>query len=151
MENTKTIDSVCTYCGVGCDIAAHVKDNKIVKIFAHPDGVVSQGKLCVKGKYGFDFVDSKERLRIPRIKKSFLEKNPAIKEAISSSLTQFDDVWYECDLAGATTAVAMKLKEVQAKYGRKSVASIGGARTSCESAYIFQKFTRHTLNSPHVD
>ncbi|MDD5399651.1 MAG: molybdopterin-dependent oxidoreductase [Sulfurimonas sp.] len=151
MENTETIDSVCTYCGVGCDIAAHVKDNKIVKIFAHPDGVVSQGKLCVKGKYGFDFVDSKERLRIPRIKKSFLEKNPAIKETIFSSLTQFDDVWYECSLEGATTAAAMKLKEVQAKHGRKSVASIGGARTSCESAYIFQKFTRHTLNSPHVD
>ena len=51
----------------------------------------------------------------------------------------------------ATTAAAMKLQEVQAKHGRKSVASIGGARTSCESAYLFQKFTRHTLNSPHVD
>ncbi len=151
MENTKTIDSVCTYCGVGCDIAADVKDNKIVRIFAHKDGVVSQGKLCVKGKYGFDFVDSKERLRIPRIKKSFLEKNPAIKEAIASSLVEFDDVWYESDLDAATTAAAMKLKEIQAKYGRKSVASIGGARTSCESVYLFQKFTRHTLNSPHVD
>ncbi|MDK9692706.1 MAG: molybdopterin-dependent oxidoreductase [Sulfurimonas sp.] len=151
MENTKTIDSVCTYCGVGCDIAADVKDNKIVRIFAHKDGVVSQGKLCVKGKYGFDFVDSKERLRVPRIKKSFLEKNPSIKEAIASSLVEFDDVWYESDLEGATTAAAMKLKEIQAKYGRKSVASIGGARTSCESVYFFQKFTRHTLNSPHVD
>ncbi len=151
MENTQTIDSVCTYCGVGCDIAAHVKDNKIQKIFAHKDGVVSQGKLCIKGKYGFDFVDSKERLRIPRIKKSFLEKNPTIKDAIASSLKDFDDVWYESDLDSATTAAAMKLKEVQAKYGRKSICSIGGARTSCESVYLFQKFTRHTLNSPHVD
>lgn len=151
MENTQTIDSVCTYCGVGCDIAAHVKDNKIQKIFAHKDGVVSQGKLCIKGKYGFDFVDSKERLRIPRIKKSFLEKNPTIKEAIALSLREFDDVWYESDLESATTAAAMKLQEIQAKYGRKSIASIGGARTSCESVYLFQKFTRHTLNSPHVD
>ncbi|TKI68718.1 formate dehydrogenase [Sulfurimonas crateris] len=151
MENTQTIDSVCTYCGVGCDIAAHVKDNKIQKIFAHKDGVVSQGKLCIKGKYGFDFVDSKERLRIPRIKKSFLDKNPSIKEAIASSLVDLDDVWYESDLESATTAAAMKLKEIQAKYGRKSIASIGGARTSCESVYFFQKFTRHTLNSPHVD
>jgi formate dehydrogenase major subunit len=151
MENTQTIDSVCTYCGVGCDIAAHVKDNKIQKIFAHPDGVVSQGKLCIKGKYGFDFVDSKERLTIPRIKKTFLDKNPTIKEAISSSLVDFDDIWYETDLDSATTAAAIKLKEIQEKYGRKSIASIGGARTSCESAYLFQKFTRHTLNSPHVD
>ena len=128
MENTQTIDSVCTYCGVGCDIAAEVKDNKIQKIFAHKDGVVSQGKLCVKGKYGFDFVDSKERLRVPRIKKSFLEKNPSIKASIAPSLRELDDVWYECDLESATSAAAMKLQEIQTKYGRKSIAYIGGAR-----------------------
>lgn len=153
MQNIETIDSVCTYCGVGCDIAANVdvKENKIKKIFAHPDGVVSQGKLCIKGKYGFDFVDSKERLRTPRIKKSFLSKNPAIKNAISDSLVEFDDVWYETSLDAATTAAVMKIKEVQEGYGRKSICSIGGARTSCESSYLFQKFTRHTLNSPHVD
>jgi len=153
MENIETIDSVCTYCGVGCDIAAHVdvKENKIKKIFAHPDGVVSQGKLCIKGKYGYDFVDAEDRLRIPRIRKSFLAKNPSIKEAVSSALVDLDETWYECDLDAATTACAMKLKEIQTEYGRKAVASIGGARTSCESSYLFQKFTRHTLNSPHVD
>ncbi len=153
MENIVTIDSVCAYCGVGCDIAAHVdtKENKIKKIFAHPDGVVSQGKLCIKGKYGFDFVDAQDRLRIPRIRKSFLEKNPHIKEAVASSLTELDDTWYESDLENATTAASMKLKDIQAKYGEKSVCSLGGARSSCEGAYLFQKFTRHTLNSPHVD
>ena len=151
MENVKTIDSVCTYCGVGCDIAAHVKDNKIQKIFAHPDGVVSQGKLCIKGKYGYDFVDSPNRLRTPRIKKSFLDDNPAIKNVIATKLKFFDDTWYELDLESATTAASLKLKDIQEKYGRKSIASIGGARTSCESVYLFQKFTRHTLNSPHVD
>ncbi|SFV74582.1 NAD-dependent formate dehydrogenase alpha subunit [hydrothermal vent metagenome] len=153
MENIKIIDSVCTYCGVGCDIAANVdtKANKIVKIFAHPHGVVSQGKLCVKGKYGFDFVTSKERLQKPRIKKSFLEKNPHIKETIKQDLIDLDDIWYETTLETATTATALKLQEIQEKYGKKSVCSIGGARTSCESAYLFQKFTRHTLHSPHVD
>jgi len=153
MENIQTIDSVCTYCGVGCDIAANVdvSENKIVKIFAHPDGVVSQGKLCIKGKYGFDFVDADDRLRIPRIRKTWLEKNPAIKNVIGSSLVDFDDEWYECDLDTATTAATLKIKETQENYGRKSICSIGGARTSCESSYLFQKFTRHTLNSPHVD
>ena len=151
MENFETIDSVCTYCGVGCDIAANVKDNKIHNIFAHKDGVVSQGKLCIKGKYGFGFVDSKERLKTPRIKKSFLEKNPQIKDRLSSSLREYDDIWYECDLDSATTAAAMKLQEIKEKYGRKSIASIGGARTSCESVYLFQKFTRNTIESPHVD
>lgn len=149
----KVIDSVCTYCGTGCDIAANVNTatNTIESIFAHPDGVVSQGKLCIKGKYGFDFVNSPERLRTPRIRKTFLEKNLHIKEAVFSSLTDLDATWFETTLEGATTAAALKLKEIQTTYGEKSVCSLGGARTSCESSYLFQKFTRHTLHSPHVD
>ncbi len=153
MKNIATIDSVCTYCGVGCDIAANVDTdkNKIVKIFAHKDGVVSEGNLCIKGKYGYDFVTSPNRLRTPRIKKGFLEKNPDIYAAVKEKLNEYDEEWYETDLDTATTAAAMKLKSVQEKYGKKSICSIGGARTSCESAYLWQKFTRHTLESPHVD
>lgn len=151
MEHFEVIDSVCTYCGVGCDIAANVKDNKIHSIFAHPEGVVSEGNLCVKGKYGYEFVDAPDRLRIPRIRKSFLVKNPAIQAQIASTLVDLDETWVETTLDGATTAAAMKLQEIQAKYEQKSVCSIGGARTSCESSYLLQKFTRHTLNSPHVD
>ena len=153
MDSMKVIDSVCTYCGTGCDIAANVNTatNTIESIFAHPDGVVSQGKLCIKGKYGFDFVNSPERLRTPRIRKTFLEKNLHIKEAVFSSLTDLDATWFETTLEGATTAAALKLKEIQTTYGEKSVCSLGGARTSCESSYLFQKFTRHTLHSPHVD
>lgn len=151
MEHFEVIDSVCTYCGVGCDIAANVKDNKIHSIFAHPEGVVSEGNLCVKGKYGYEFVDAPDRLKIPRIRKHFLAKNPAIREKIASTLVELDETWVETTLDAATTAAAMKLQEIQAKYGRTSVCSIGGARTSCESSYLLQKFTRHTLNSPHVD
>ncbi|MEA3374454.1 MAG: molybdopterin-dependent oxidoreductase [Campylobacterota bacterium] len=151
MQTEQTIDSVCTYCGVGCDIVGHVENNKITKISAAPDGYVSQGKLCIKGKYGFDFVTSSNRIRSPRIKKAFLEKNPQIRSAIEGSLRDFDDVWYETDIDTATTAASMKLKEVTDKYGQKSFCAIGGARTSCESAYLFQKFTRHTMKSPHVD
>lgn len=151
MEQMEVIDSVCTYCGVGCDIAANVKDNTIQSIFAHPEGVVSEGNLCVKGKYGFEFVNAPDRLRIPRIRKRFLAKNPAIFEAIALHVKELDETWVETTLDAATTAAAMKLQEIQAKYGHKSVCSIGGARTSCESSYLLQKFTRHTLGSPHVD
>lgn len=151
MEHFEVIDSVCTYCGVGCDIAANVKDNKIHSIFAHPEGVVSEGNLCVKGKYGYEFVDAPDRLRIPRIRKQFLAKNPAIQAKIASTLVELDETWVETTLDAATTAAAMKLQEIQSTYGRTSVCSIGGARTSCESSYLLQKFTRHTLNSPHVD
>ena len=150
-KTAEIIDSVCTYCGVGCDIEGHVENNRIVKIGAAPDGVVSQGKLCIKGKYGFDFVTDENRLRTPRIRKSFLAANPQIARAVADRLHDFDETWYECDVDTATTAAAMKLREIQVKYGEKSFCAIGGARTSCESAYLFQKFTRHTMRSPHVD
>jgi formate dehydrogenase major subunit len=150
-QNTKEIESVCTYCGVGCDITAVVQNNKISKIYAQKDGIVSQGKLCIKGKFGYDFVDSQERIREARIKKSFLEKNPHINEKVSSKLTQFNKDYMTCSLNTATEIASMKLSEIKKKYGRKSFCAIGGARTSCESAYAFQKFCRETMDSPHVD
>lgn len=150
-HHVEVIDSVCTYCGVGCDIEGHVEENRVVEISASADGYVSQGKLCIKGKYGFDFLSDANRLRTPRIRKTFLEKNPAIAAAVAERLSEFDDTWFECDVDTATTAAAMKLREIQERYGKKSFCAIGGARTSCESAYLFQKFTRHTMGSPHVD
>ncbi len=143
--------SVCNYCGVGCDITAEIENNEIKRIYADKDGYVSQGNLCVKGKYGFDFVSSDRRIRKPRIKKAFLERNPHIKSTISSTLSEYNDVWLETTYDGATTATAMKLKEIKDAHGAKSFCAIGGARTNCESAYLFQKFTRETMGSPHVD
>jgi len=149
--STQDIESVCTYCGVGCDITARVENNKIVKIFAQQDGVVSQGKLCIKGKYGYDFVDASDRIREPRIKREFLAKNPHIRDAISDKLVEFDSHYMSCDIDSATTAASMKLLEIKQRYGGYSFCAIGGARTSCESAYTFQKFCRESMESPHVD
>ena len=147
----KEIESVCTYCGVGCDITGVVEDNKIIKIYAQKDGVVSQGKLCIKGKYGYDFVEAEDRVREPRIRKSFLDKNPHIKEVVSSKLKAFDDTFFTCDLDSATTIASMKLSEIKSEFGGESFCAIGGARTNCESAYTFQKFCRESMDSPHVD
>ncbi|HHH51450.1 MAG TPA: formate dehydrogenase, partial [Campylobacterales bacterium] len=147
----KEIESVCTYCGVGCDITGVVEDNKITKIYAQKDGVVSQGKLCIKGKYGYDFVEADDRVRKPRIRKTFLDKNPHIKEVVNSKLKEFDDTFFTCDLDTATTIASMKLSQIKSTYGGESFCAIGGARTNCESAYTFQKFCRESMDSPHVD
>lgn len=149
------ISSVCTYCGVGCDITARVKDNKIQSIYAQSDGYVSQGKLCIKGKFGYDFVDSDQRIRNTRIKKSFIEKNlenmPRELQARSKTLKSFDENWYEASYEFGTSLSAWKLSEVKEQYGRHSFCAMGGARTSCESGYMLQKFTRTAMNSPHID
>ncbi|MCK5111365.1 MAG: molybdopterin-dependent oxidoreductase [Arcobacteraceae bacterium] len=149
------ISSVCTYCGVGCDITAVVEDNKIQKIYAQADGYVSQGKLCIKGKVGFDFVDSSERIRNSRVKKSFIEKNfeamPRELKARSHTLKSLDETWYEASYEFATSLSAWKLSEVKYNFGGKSFGATGGARTSCESGFLFQKFVRETMESPNVD
>ena len=149
------ISSVCTYCGVGCDITAVVQDNKIQKIYAQADGYVSRGKLCIKGKSGFHFVHSDKRIRDVRIKKSFIQKNfeamPRELKARSHTLKTIDDIWYSSTYEFATSLTAWKLSENKTKYGKYSFCATGGARTSCESGYLLQKFTRETMQSPNID
>ena len=149
------IGTVCTYCGVGCDITAQVKDNNILKIYAQSDGYVSRGKLCIKGKTGFDFVASDDRIRNTRIKKSFIENNiesfPQELKARVHTLQSIDEEWYESNYELATSIAAWKLSQIKEKYGRHSFCATGGARTSCESGFLLQKFTRETMESPNID
>ncbi len=146
------IDSVCTYCGVGCDISAEVEDNKILKISAKVEGTVSQGRLCIKGKQGWDFVAHPKRLRNARVRKSFWAKNAALFADIDMDyLEPVDHDFYEISYESAYELVARKLKSIVEEHGAHSFAAIGGARTSCEGSYLFQHFTRHVVGSPHVD
>jgi formate dehydrogenase major subunit len=152
-----TIDSVCTYCGVGCDIAAEVENNEIKKIYAKPEGTVSRGKLCIKGKNGYSFVKSENRITKPRVKKSFIDDSihhcamPLSLQSRLNELSDIDDTWYEVPLDFAYDLVAWKVKELKSKYQGDIFGSMGGARTSCESGYTFQKFVRETLKSANID
>ncbi len=146
------IDSVCTYCGVGCDISAEVEDNKILKISANPEGTVSQGRLCIKGKQGWDFVAHPKRLRTARVRKSFLTKNASLFADLDMDyLEPVGTEWYEISYESAYELAARKLRQITDAHGARVFAAIGGARTSCESSYLFQHFTRHVVGSPHVD
>ncbi len=150
----KSIDSLCAYCGVGCEITANVKDNQIESIFAKKEATVSQGQLCIKGKYGFDFATSKERLKQVKIKKSFIDKNELfLPKNLRESLYRYEvvDGYIYPSLDEAYKLCAWKLNQITSQYGNFSFAAIGGARGNCESSYLLQKFTRKVINSPHID
>lgn len=151
----KTVDSVCTYCGVGCDISAMVEGNSIKKIYAKKEGTVSKGKLCLKGRNGWDYLYSANRLGKVKIKKSFIQRNELqfpvqIKEELKKYEYQKDGYLYP-DLELAYKIAAWKFQKITDLNGSDSFAAVGGARSNCESAYLFQKFTRSVMNSPHVD
>ncbi len=153
--STKEIDSVCTYCGVGCEITGVIKDNTIQKIYAKKETSVSRGKLCVKGKSGWDFVHSKKRLPKVKIRKKFLYKNELyfskeIKEALNKPIKEDEEFIYP-SLELAYKILAWKLGRIRDLYGSDTIAGIGGARSSCESGYLFQKFIRQVILSPHID
>lgn len=153
--STKEVDSVCTYCGVGCEITGVIKDNQIQKIYAKKESLVSRGKLCIKGKTGWDFVHSKKRLPKVKIRKRFIYKNELyfpkeIKEALKNPIKEDDEFIYPT-LELAYKITAWKLGRIRDMHGSDAVAGIGGARSSCESGYLFQKFIREVMLSPHID
>jgi len=147
--------SVCTYCGVGCDIEAIVQNNEIKEIRANKEGIVSEGKLCIKGKYGYDYVSSSKRLPPVKVKKSFLNSHELflpkeLKEKfLAYSVDKNGYIYPTLELG--YELVAWKIKHVFKRYNRDSFCAIGGARTSCENSYLFQKFTRKVIKSPHID
>ncbi len=148
------IDSVCAYCGVGCDISATVENNEIQSISAKKEGTVSEGQLCVKGTYGFDFAQSQNRLKKVKIKTAFIQKNELfLPKALKEALYTYSDSdgYIYPDLETAYKLAAWKIKQITSRYGNFAFAAIGGARGNCESSYLLQKFTRKVINSPHID
>jgi formate dehydrogenase major subunit len=146
------LDSLCTYCGVGCEISAEVSDNKISKIYSKSETEVSRGDLCLKGKEGFGFLSSGNRLNGAFVKKEFVKKNSDLIADLNftDEVEIQENTFYKIPYSDGYKIVARKFKELLNRK-EKSIASIGGARTSCESGFLFQKITREVFNSPHVD
>jgi len=130
---TKKVVTTCTYCGVGCQIEYSVKDGKIVD--AKPaNGPSNQDLLCVKGKFAYDFINHKDRLKHPMIRRN--GKHSPL-ERVS---------WEE-----ALDFAANKIKEVKEKYGPDSIAGFSSARTINEDNYLFQKLLRAAVGTNNVD
>ncbi len=131
----KKVDTICPYCGVGCNITLHINEsaNKIVKVTGIEDAITNKGMLCVKGRYGMDFVASNERLTTPLIRD---EKGGEFREAS----------WEE-----ATTLVANKFLNIKKVYGSKTIAGLASAKVTNEENFAFQKFIRKEVGTNNVD
>jgi len=139
MDFDKEVKSVCPFCGVGCQISLKIKDNK-VKWVDGIDGPANENRLCVKGRFGFDYIDHKHRLTKPLIR---LENAPkGLNVDPGNPLTHFREASWE----EAMDVAANGLK------GRGTeVAGFGSAKCSNEEAYLFQKFIRQGFGHNNVD
>ena len=144
------IDSVCPFCGVGCLLTYNVKDNRIVSVEGR-DGPANHNRLCVKGRFGFDYIQHPQRLTVPLIRKAGVPKDPEAIQHLNRNAAQWSDVFREATWEEALALGAGKLKQLRDVQGPKSLAGFGSAKGSNEEAYLFQKLVRTGFGSNNVD
>lgn len=127
----RKVRTTCPYCGVGCQLELWVKDGKIVRSLGVEDVSPNYGRLCVKGRFGYDYIDHHERLTTPLIKK--------------------DGHFVEASWDEALDLIARKFKETKEKYGRKALAGYASAKTTNEDNYLFMKLVRMVFGNNNVD
>ena len=146
----KKIDSVCPFCGVGCLLTYNVKDNRIVSVDGR-DGPANHNRLCVKGRFGFDYIQHPQRLTVPLIRKAGVPKDPEAIQHLNRNAAQWSDVFREATWEEALALGAGKLKQLRDVHGPQSLAGFGSAKGSNEEAYLFQKLVRTGFGSNNVD
>jgi formate dehydrogenase major subunit len=142
----KKIDSVCPYCGVGCQLTYHIKDNRILHVGGR-DGPANHKRLCVKGRYGFDYVHHPHRLEKPLIRKPGVPKSAQF----TMDPDDVDSVFREASWEEALDLAAGKLREIRDTEGPQALAGFGSAKGSNEEAYLFQKLVRTGFGTNNVD
>ncbi|MEH0711488.1 formate dehydrogenase subunit alpha [Vibrio owensii] len=131
-EDLKAVDTICTYCGVGCKLTMFVDEaTNTIRYVKGGDSPVNQGMLCVKGRFGFDFIGSEERLTTPLIRKDGWLQPASWKEAIQ--------------------LIASKFSGIKQDFGSNALAGFSSAKTTNEDNYAFQKFVRRELGTNNVD
>jgi len=142
----KQVDTVCPYCGVGCLTKVSVKDGKIVQVDGR-EGPANQNRLCVKGRFGYDYVQSPERLTKPLIRRDDAPKRGDIRIDASN----VNEIFREATWDEAMAKAAGGLKTILDAKGGSALAGFGSAKCTNEEAYLFQKLIRQGFGTNNVD
>ncbi|MBX3611204.1 MAG: molybdopterin-dependent oxidoreductase [Hydrogenophaga sp.] len=152
--SVKQVDSVCPFCGVGCQLRYHVGDDGRIAHVEGIDGPANEGRLCVKGRFGFDYAHSPERLTRPLVRRAGVPKDPG---DVGRRLTpdevreRFREVSWDEALATAAAGFRKALAATSARGRASPVAGFGSAKGTNEEAYLFQKLVRSAFRTHNVD
>jgi len=142
----RAVDTLCPYCGVGCQTKAYVKDNKILYVDGR-NGPSNENRLCVKGRFGFDYIHHPDRLTVPLIRREDAPKSGEGQVDPRNPWTHFREATWE----EALTKAAGGLKTILDRDGGEALAGFGSAKCSNEEAYLFQKLVRQGFGTNNVD
>jgi formate dehydrogenase major subunit len=152
MANVRTefpdreVHSVCPYCGVGCQLTYQIKNDKLLYVTGR-NGPANQNRLCVKGRFGFDYVSNPQRLMKPLVRKEGMPKAADDLVDPANPFTHFREATWE----EAMERAASGLKKIRDRDGPRALAGFGSAKGSNEEAYLFQKLVRTGFGSNNVD
>tara|TARA_B100001750_G_C15520070_1_gene610816 strand:- start:3226 stop:6057 length:2832 start_codon:yes stop_codon:yes gene_type:complete len=145
VEPDKKIDSVCPYCGVGCLLTFNIKNNHIQYVEGR-DGPANKSRLCVKGRYGFDYIHHPDRLKKPMIRRENIKKTSEIIEPENMYKHFREATWEE-----ALDFAAKGFNTIKKDNGSQSLAGFGCAKGSNEEAYLVQKLVRTGFENNNID
>jgi formate dehydrogenase major subunit len=142
----REVHSVCPYCGVGCQLTYHVKDDKLLYVSGR-NGPANENRLCVKGRFGFDYITHPHRLMQPLVRKDGVAKHAYDAVDPANPWTHFRPASWE----EALDRAAGGIKTIRDRDGSQALAGFGSAKGSNEEAYLFQKLVRTGFGTNNVD
>jgi len=143
-HQVQKVATTCTYCGVGCQFDLDVRDGKIIGVSSNQDAPVNGMALCVKGRYGWDFVYHPDRLKKPRVRRYLLEKK---EKRLKGNAWD----WIETDWDTALDITAGKLREARDTHGADSVGVLTSAKCLNEENYLMNKLARQVIGTNNID
>ena len=141
----RKVDSVCPYCGVGCQLTYEITNDRIVAVQGR-DGPANRERLCVKGRFGFDYVHHADRLTVPLVRRKGVPKHD-VQIDPARPFTHFREATWE----EALDRAAQGLRRIRDAHGGNALAGFGSAKGSNEEAYLFQKLVRTGFGTNNVD
>jgi predicted molibdopterin-dependent oxidoreductase YjgC len=139
----RKVTTTCSYCGVGCQFDLNIKNGKVIGVTSNPDAPVNGMALCVKGRYGFDYIHHPDRLLKPKVRKYLLEGGSREKSSRGD--------WVEVDWDTALSITTEKLREARDDYGPNSVGILTSAKCTNEENYLMNKFARQVIGTNNID
>lgn len=140
----KLVMTTCTYCGVGCQFELNIRDGKIIRVTSTEKAPVNGNHLCVKGRYGYDFVHHPDRLTKPKVRRYLLD-------GTEKSLKGRPWEWVETEWDTALDLAAKKLHDIRTRHGADSIGVLTSAKCTNEENYLMNKFTRQVLGTNNID